>query len=53
MAEITKPSYNIIIQEFIKDSYGKDLRVLVVNGKVAGCMMRQSIDDDYMKELLK
>ena len=40
MAEITKPSYNIIIQEFIKESHGKDLRVLVVNGKVVGCMMR-------------
>ena len=47
MAEITKPSYNIIIQEFIKDSYGKDLRVLVVNGKVAGCMMRRATDDDF------
>ena len=35
MAEITKPSYNIIIQEFIEDSYGKDLRVFVLNGKVA------------------
>ena len=39
MAEITKPSYNIIIQEFIEDSYGKDLRVFVLNGKVVGCMM--------------
>ena len=47
MAEITKPSYNIIIQEFIEDSFGKDLRVLVVNGKVVGCMMRQSTDDDF------
>ena len=47
MAELTKPSYNIIIQEFIKDTWGKDLRVLVVNGKVIGCMMRQSKDDDF------
>ena len=47
MAEITKPSYNIIIQEFIEDSYGKDLRVFVLNGKVVGCMMRQSTDDDF------
>ena len=53
MAEITKPSYNIIIQEFIKDSYGKDLRVLVVNGKVAGCMMRQSIDDDFRANITR
>ena len=43
---LTKPSYNIIIQECIEDSLGKDLRVLVVNGKVVGCMMRQSIDGD-------
>jgi len=47
MAELTKPSYNIIIQEFIKDTWGKDLRVLVVNNKVVGCMMRQSTDDDF------
>ena len=53
MAEITKPSYNIIIQEFIEDSYGKDLRVLVVNGKVVGCMMRQSIDDDFRANITR
>ena len=47
MAELTKKSYNIIIQEFVKDTWGKDLRVLVVNGKVIGCMMRQSKDDDF------
>ena len=47
MAELTKPSYNIIIQEFIKDTWGKDLRVLVVNNKVVGCMMRQATDDDF------
>jgi gamma-F420-2:alpha-L-glutamate ligase len=53
MAEITKPSYNIIIQEFIKDSHGKDLRVLVVNGKVVGCMMRQSIDGDFRANITR
>ena len=53
MAEITKPSYNIIIQEFIKDSHGKDLRVLVVNGKVVGCMMRQSVDDDFRANITR
>ena len=53
MAEITKPSYNIIIQEFIEDSFGKDLRVLVVNGKVVGCMMRQSIDDDFRANITR
>ncbi len=44
MAEITKKSYNIIVQEFIEDSWGKDLRVFVLNGKVIGCMMRQATD---------
>ena len=53
MAELTKPSYNIIIQECIEDSLGKDLRVLVVNGKVVGCMMRQSIDGDFRANITR
>jgi gamma-F420-2:alpha-L-glutamate ligase len=53
MAELTKPSYNIIIQEFIKDSWGKDLRVLVVNNKVAGCMMRRAKDDDFRANITR
>ena len=53
MAEITKPSYNIIIQEFIKESHGKDLRVLVVNGKVVGGMMRQSVDNDFRANITR
>jgi len=53
MAEITNEGYDIILQEFVKDSYGKDLRVLVVNGKVAGCMMRQSTDDDFRANITR
>ena len=53
MAELTKPKYNIIVQEFIKDTWGKDLRVLVVNNKVVGCMMRQSTDDDFRANLTR
>ena len=53
MAEITKKSYNIVIQEFIKDSYGKDLRVFVLNGKVVGCMMRQSNDEDFRANITR
>ena len=53
MAEITNEGYDIILQEFIKDSYGKDLRVLVINGKVAGCMMRQSTDDDFRANITR
>ena len=33
---------NIILQEFIKSSYGRDLRVFVVGGKVVACMERSS-----------
>ncbi len=53
LAELTKKSYNIIIQEFVKDTWGKDLRVLVVNNKVVGCMMRQSTDDDFRANLTR
>ena len=52
MAELTKKSYDIIIQEFVKDTWGKDLRVFVVNNKVVGCMMRQSTDDDFRANFL-
>ena len=51
MAELSKKSYDIIIQEFIKDTWGKDLRVFVVNNKVVGCMMRQSTDEDFRANL--
>jgi len=53
MAEITKPSYNIIVQEFVKDSWGKDIRVFVLNGKVIGCMMRQATDDDFRANITR
>ena len=53
MAELTNSRYDIIIQEFIKDTWGKDLRVLVVNNKVVGCMMRQSKDDDFRANITR
>ncbi len=31
----------------------KDLRVLVVNGKVVGCMMRQSVDGDFRANITR
>lgn len=33
---------NIILQEFIQKSHGKDLRIFVLGGKVIGCMKRCS-----------
>ena len=53
MAELTKKSYDIILQEFIKDTWGKDLRVMVVNNKVVGCMMRQATDDDFRANITR
>ncbi|MFA5958982.1 MAG: RimK family alpha-L-glutamate ligase [Tatlockia sp.] len=35
-------STQMILQEFIQHSYGRDLRVLVLGGKVTGCMQRIS-----------
>jgi len=53
MAELSNSSYNIIIQECVEDSLGRDLRVLVVNGKVVGCMMRQSVDGDFRANITR
>jgi len=53
MAELTKKSYDIILQEFIKDTWGKDLRVFVVNNKVVGCMMRQATDEDFRANITR
>ena len=36
-------SKEIILQQFIKESYGRDLRVFVVGGRVVGCMKRSSV----------
>lgn len=38
----TNPNVNIILQEFIETSSGKDLRVFIVGGKIIGCMKRVS-----------
>ena len=43
--------FNIILQEFVKDSHGKDLRIIVVGGKVIGAMKRESVDGDLYKML--
>jgi len=53
LAEITSKSYNIIVQEFIKDSWGRDIRVFVLNNKVVGCMMRQATDDDFRANITR
>lgn len=44
---------NILIQEFIKESAGTDIRAFVVGGRVVASMQRQSLDDDFRSNLHK
>ena len=38
---------NFLVQEFVKESAGMDIRALVVGGKVVASVKRQSLDDDF------
>ena len=42
---------SFVVQEFVAESAGVDIRVFVVNGKVVASMMRQSLDDDFRSNL--
>lgn len=42
---------NILLQEFVKESAGVDIRVFIVGGKVVASMMRQGLDDDFRSNL--
>lgn len=42
---------NILLQEFVKESAGTDIRAFVVGGKVIASMQRQSLDDDFRSNL--
>ncbi len=44
---------NILLQEFVKESAGTDIRAFVVGGRVVASMMRQSLDDDFRSNLHK
>lgn len=44
---------NILVQEFIEESAGTDIRALVVGGRVVASMKRQSLDDDFRSNLHK
>lgn len=43
----------MLIQEFIKESAGTDIRAFVVGGRVVASMKRQSLDDDFRSNLHK
>lgn len=44
---------NILIQEFIQESAGTDIRAFVVGSRVVASMKRQSLDDDFRSNLHK
>lgn len=45
--ESSKGNANIILQEFLADSRGRDLRVFMVGGRAIACMQRVSTDGSF------
>ena len=43
--------HNILVQEYIKESGGADIRCLVVGGKVVAAMKRQAIEGEFRSNL--
>lgn len=43
----------MLLQEFIKESAGTDIRAFVVGSQVVASMKRQSLDDDFRSNLHK
>jgi len=44
-------SANILVQDFIKEAQGKDIRCLVINGRVVGAIQREAIAGDFRANL--
>lgn len=44
---------NVMLQEYISESSGTDIRAFVVGGRVVASMQRQSLDDDFRSNLHK
>jgi ribosomal protein S6--L-glutamate ligase len=44
---------NILLQEFVEESAGTDIRAVVVGSRVIASMQRQSLDDDFRSNLHK
>ncbi len=42
---------NILVQEFIKEAKGADIRVFIVDGKIVGAMKRQGAEGDFRSNL--
>lgn len=44
---------NVLMQEFVKESAGTDIRAFIVGGRVVASMQRKSLDDDFRSNLHK
>lgn len=44
---------NVLLQEFVEESAGTDIRAFVVGGRVVASMQRKSLDDDFRSNLHK
>jgi ribosomal protein S6--L-glutamate ligase len=44
---------NVLLQEFVEESAGTDIRAFIVGGRVVASMKRQSLDDDFRSNLHK
>ncbi len=42
---------NFLVQDFVKEAAGEDIRCLVVNGKVVASMKRTGVDGDFRSNL--
>lgn len=42
---------NILVQEFIRETHGADIRVIVVNGKVVASMQRQAPEGEFRSNI--
>lgn len=42
---------NLLVQEFIKESQGADIRAFVVDGQIIGSMKRQGVEGDFRSNL--
>lgn len=42
---------NILVQEFLKEAEGKDIRMFVINGKVVASMQRESAEGEFRSNL--
>lgn len=47
LIEVTNSKVNVILQEFMADSFGRDLRVFTLGGKAIACMERTSASEDF------